>query len=39
MYITNVTPYAWYDDSDKCTYVPLKNRTRATCMQVFKLDL
>jgi len=23
MYITRVTPCTWYDDSDKCTYVPL----------------
>jgi hypothetical protein len=23
MYIAHVTPYSWYDDSDKCNYVPL----------------
>jgi hypothetical protein len=29
MYITSVTPYTWYDDSDKCTEVPL-TKGRAT---------
>jgi len=32
MYISHVTPYTWYDDTEKYTYVPLtKGRGTKTC--------